>query len=409
MIRLFTRPLSRLFRRPDLILMRLVTAWIFAGALIVLVAGCDSRANNDSANHAMPPPEVARSVVRAADVELPLEYVAQVGGSREVQVRARVEGILQKRTYTEGKPVKAGETLFLIDPAPFQAALDRARADLAEQEARLAQADKELKRVQPLFADRAVSQKDRDTAQAERDQASAAVKSARAAVRTAEIDLGYTRVTAPIAGITSREVRSEGSLVRPGDASGALTTLNQVDPAYVRFTYAENEALMIRKAIAEGRLRMPAGGPQVEVVLADGSVHPQTGRIDFTDTLVDPQTGTVGVRATVANPDATLLPGQFVRVRLKGVTRPGAIVVPQRAVMQGPDGQFVWVIGDGDKVEFRPVVTGASIGKGWIVEEGLKGGERVATDNLLKLAPGALVVEPKPAPAAAAGGHAPQG
>lgn len=409
MTRALPRVLPRVRRHRNAALLPLVLVWTFAGALIVFVAGCDSRANNAVGAHAMPPPEVARTVVQPADVELPLEYVAQVGGSRAVQVRARVEGIVQKRTYTEGKPVKAGETLFLIDPAPFQAALDRARADLAEQEARSAQADKELKRVLPLFADRAVSQKDRDAAQAERDQSAAAVKSARAAVRSAEIDLGYTRVVAPIAGVTSREVRSEGSLVRPSDDSGQLTTLNQVDPAYVRFSYAENEALAIRKNLADGRLRMPAGGPVVEIVLADGSVHPQPGRIDFTDTLIDVQTGTVGVRATVANPDATLLPGQFVRVRLKGVVRPQAIVVPQRAVMQGPAGQFVWVIGDGDKVEFRPIVTGAAIGKGWIVESGLQGGERIALDNLLKLAPGAVVVEPKPQPAqpaaaAAAGG-----
>lgn len=379
-----------------------VSPALAAALLAMFLSACDSNANAPGSAAAMPPPPVARTSIEPRDIELPLEYVAQVSGSRQIEVRARVEGILQKRTYTEGKPVKAGDTLFIIDPAPFQAAYDKAKADLAEQEARLVQAERELKRVLPLFADKAVSQKDRDAAQSERDQASAAVKAARAALRTAEIDLGYTRVTAPISGLTSREVRSEGSLVRPGDDSGRLTTINQVDPVYVRFSYADNEALALRKAIAAGTVRQPANGFSVEVVLADGSVHPQLGMVDFTDTLINTDTGTVGVRATVPNPNATLLPGQFVRVRLKGAVRHGALLVPQRAVMQGPNGQFVWVIGEGDKIEFRPIVTGRAIGNEWIVEDGLKGGERIALDNLLKLRPGVQVVEPPPAQQAAA-------
>lgn len=386
---------------------RPLAAFALALAAAWLLTACDRQAQ--SAMGAMPPPEVARLVVEARDVELPLEYVAQVAGSRHIDVRARVEGILQKRTYVEGHVVKAGDTLFLIDPAPFQAELERARGELAEQEARYAQAEKEFKRLQPLFVEKAVSQRDRDDALAERDKAQAAVKAARAALRSAEINLGYTRVTAPIGGITSQEARSEGSLLRPGDASGLLTRITQVDPVYVNFAYADNEALALRKAVAAGKVVLPPGqGLPAEVVLGDGSLYPRQGLVSFTDATIDTATGTVRARAEFPNPDAVLMPGQFVRLRLKGVVRKAALLVPQRAVMQAPSGKFVWLIGAEGKVEIRPIEVGAAIGKDWVVESGLSGGEQVVLDNLLKLAPGApvRVVEPQApgAPAAPAQG-----
>ncbi len=369
---------------------RLAVALACVGALAAALGGCgDSRANAPAGE--MPPPEVTRTTVAPRDVELPIEYSAQVAGSRQIEVRARVEGILLKRTYTEGQPVKAGATLFLIDPAPFQAALEQARGNLAEQEARLAQAERELKRIQPLFADKAVSQRDRDDALTERDKALAAVKAARAAVRDAEINLSYTKVTAPIAGLTSIEGRSEGSLVRPGDASGRLTTLAQTDPAYVNFSFADNELLGLRRAVAEGEVSMPADALEVELRLADGTTYPRLGRINFTDTLIDTATGTVRARAEVPNPEGALLPGQFVRVTVKGIVRKQALLVPQRAVMQAPTGKFVWLIGADGKVELRPVTVGSTVGKDWVVEQGLTGGEQVILDNLLKLRPGIAV------------------
>ncbi|HXH04475.1 MAG TPA: efflux RND transporter periplasmic adaptor subunit, partial [Candidatus Competibacteraceae bacterium] len=353
---------------------RIAAVLVLFGASAVTLSGCGkSEANAPAAQ--MPPPEVARLTVAPRDVELPIEYVAQVAGSRQVEVRARVEGILLQRTYIEGRPVQAGDTLFVIDPAPFQAALEQARGNLAEQQARLAQAERDLKRVLALVADKALSQRDRDAAIAERDKAQAAVRAAQAAVREAEINLGYTKVTAPIAGITSKEVRSEGSLVRPGEDSGLLTTISQLDPAYVNFSYADNELLALRRAVAEGKVSMPEGqGLEVELRLADGSLYPHAGRVNFTDSVIDTGTGSVRARAEFPNPDAALLPGQFVRVRVKGVVRRNVVLVPQRAVMQAPNGKFVYLVGAENKVEMRSIETGAAIGKEWLVERGLGGG-----------------------------------
>ncbi len=360
--------------------------------LSLCLSACIPSQATPEASAPPPPPTVHSLSLQARDVAVPVEYAAQIAGSRQVVVRARVEGILLKRTYQEGQAVKAGSVLFEIDPVPFQVTLEQTRANLAEQEARLAQTERELKRVLPLFAEKAVSQRERDSALSERDQAQAAVRSAKAAVREAEINLSYTKVLAPISGITSQEARSEGSLVRPGDESGELTTIAQLDPIYVNFSYSDNELLSLRQAQAEGKITMNEGVPlQVNLTLADGSRYPLTGQINFTDSIIDSRTGTVKARAQFANPDGRLLPGQFVRVQIQGITRKQALLVPQKAVMQAPNGQFVYVLNQQSQVEMRPIQTGQSLGADWIVEQGLQPGDEVVLDNLLKIAPGAPV------------------
>lgn len=252
----------------------------------------------------MPPPEVTVVTVKPADVPLPLEYVGQTAGSREVEVRARVSGILLKRLYAEGRPVKAGDALYQIDPEQAKAALDQARGALEVEQAKLIRAKQDQARILPLFAENAVSQKDRDEAVANFESAQASAAAARARVREAQINMDYTRVTAPISGMTSKEVRSEGSLVSPSGDASLLTKISQLDPMYVNFSMSDNELLRLRTWQAQGRFEPPEGERYtVEVKLSDGSMFPTAGRLNFTDNLIDPSTGAIRSRAEFANPD----------------------------------------------------------------------------------------------------------
>jgi membrane fusion protein (multidrug efflux system) len=344
---------------------------------------------------------VSVKTMQAADVALVSEYVAQTSGSREVEVRARVSGILQKRAYTEGSTVKAGDLLFQIDAAPYQAAVDQAAAALKLQEASLIRAQQDHDRVIPLFKENAVSQKDRDDAVAALASAKASVAAARAGLKSAQINLDYTRVTAPIGGVTSAEVRSEGSLVQPGEG-GLLTRISQLDPIHVKFSLSDNDVLKAQKLAAEGKLRLPAGNRYtVSLKLPDGAQYGRDGVIDFADRVIDPATGTSAARATFANPQGQLRPGQFVRVQLKGATRLGALVVPQQAVLSSQQGKMVWVVGKDNTAEPRPLQLGEATPAGFIVESGLKAGEQVIVDNLIKLRPGAKVVPQAGKPASA--------
>ncbi|AXK40836.1 efflux RND transporter periplasmic adaptor subunit [Crenobacter cavernae] len=326
----------------------------------------------------------------AKDVPVPFEFVGQTAGSREVEVRARVGGILLKRAYTEGKSVKQGDLLFQIDPAQFQAALDQAQGALKVEEAQRARTRQDYDRILPLFKENAVSQKDRDDAAAAYQSAQASVAAAQARVKEAQINLGYTRVTAPISGMTSKEVRSEGSLVSTGD--GSLTKISQIDPMYVNFSFSDNDLLAFRRDEQSGKLKLPEDRRfEVSVKLSDGSSYAKSGRLNFTDNLIDPSTGTIRARAEFANPDGELLPGQFVRVFLNGAKRVNAILIPQRAVLTSQQGKMVWVVDAKNTVAPRPVTLGAEVGDQVLVETGLKPGERVVIDNIIKLRPGAPV------------------
>jgi membrane fusion protein (multidrug efflux system) len=338
----------------------------------------------------MPPPEVA--VVTVAPKTLPVryEYVGQTAGFREVEVRARVNGILLKRNYQEGATVKRGQSLFLIDPAPFQVALAKAEADLATAEARQAQATREADRLKSVLDIRAVSRKEYDDAVSSAQIAAAEVKGALARVSEAKLNLDYTRVESPITGVSSRALQSEGTLVSGPQV--LLTSVTQVDPIYVIFGIPEADQLRIRRDVEAARLKLPPDQRfEVGVTLADGTAYGKQGKLGFTDVRVNPATGTIEARAELPNPDGALRPGQFVRVRLTGATRPNAITVPQRAVLEGPKGKFVYVVNAESKVEARPVAVGEWAGEAWVIDSGIAAGDRVVTDGVMKIGPGAPV------------------
>ncbi|HEX7053382.1 MAG TPA: efflux RND transporter periplasmic adaptor subunit [Burkholderiales bacterium] len=374
------------------------------------LAGCDA-SNGSEKGHGggnpfagMPPPEV--NVVRVAPrtLEETFSYVGQTAGSREVEVRARVTGILLTRNFTEGAPVKKGQSLYTIDPAPFQAAVNRAAADVAAAEARLEQARRNAARLKPLYAEKAVSQKDYDDAVSAQAIGEADLQAARARLVEARLNLAYTRVEAPASGITGRSLRQEGSLVSGPDV--LLTTITQIDPIWVNFAIPDRESQAMQAEARAGRLVLPKGGAfEVALERADGTRYPHTGRVNFVDVRVSPGTGTREMRAELPNPDGVLRPGEFVRVILRGATRPDAITVPQRAVLEGPQGKFVYVVNDKSMVEVRPVEVGRWWGDDWIITRGLQPGDRVVTDGVMKLGPGAPVriaeAAPKP-PAKAA-------
>ena len=381
---------------------------------ILLVAAVAACSRTPDAPPAPPPVPVSVITVSAGPAPYIGEYVGETESSREVEIRARVEGFLESIEYREGSVVREGDVLFQMDRKPFVATLDAAQAELAAQQARLTTASANLKRVAPLAAEDALSQKDLDDAQGQKDAAVAAVEGARAKVQQAEINLGYTTIHSPVTGVTSFARKQPGSFVAPGPDS-LLTYVSALDPMRVNFSISENDQLNYQKLVAEGKLVRPADGKyMVKVVLGDGTVLPATGRVTFGDASFSRETGTFLVRAELPNKDGGLRPGQFVRVLLEGSTWKDAIQVPQRAVMQGPQGNFVWVIDAESKAQPRPVVLGPLGDGAWLVQQGLQSGDRVVVDGGLKLAPGAAVTvapDARAAPPAgpAAPAPAPQG
>jgi membrane fusion protein (multidrug efflux system) len=351
--------------------------------LALLAAGCSPP--GDQHGGGFPPPAVTVVVVEPKDVPVTYEYVAQTAGYREVEVRARVTGILLKRNYSEGTAVKQGQSLFTIDPAPFQTALARAEGDLAVAEARLAQAKREVARLKPVLEAKAVSQKELDDAVSAEQVADAEVKSARARVTEAKLNLDWTRVEAPISGTTSRAAVSEGSLISGPNV--LLTAVTQTDPMYVIFGVPDREHIALRRDAEAGRLKLPADGRlKAALKLADGSAYPREGVVNFRDVRVNTQTGTSESRAEFSNPGNVLRAGEFVRIELRGAVRPRAIVVPQRAVLESPKGKYVYVVNHENKAEPRPVEVGDwSAPDGWIINGGLEAGERVVVDGVMKL------------------------
>jgi membrane fusion protein (multidrug efflux system) len=368
----------------------------FAGLLTAALAGCDRP--QAAGGMAFPPAAVTTQVVQPASYPVDFEYVGQALASKDAEVRSRVTGIVEQRLYQEGAVVKAGQPLFQIDPRPYQAQLASAEAEIARAQAEKARAEREVARLRPLAEKKAIGQKEADDAQSQAELAAAAIKAAEAKATEARLNLGYTRVVAPIAGVTGRAQVSEGSLANANTT--LLTAISQTDPIWVGFSVSENERLALERARNAGKLRIPNGpGYEVELKLADGSRFPRTGRINFSDTRINPQTGTSEMRATVPNADGALKPGQFLRVVLKGAQRPDAIAVPQVAVMEGPQGKFVYVPGKNDKgidvATPRPVVAGdwtTQQGRNlWIIESGLKPGDTVIVDGVARLMPGAPI------------------
>jgi membrane fusion protein, multidrug efflux system len=343
----------------------------------------------------MPPSEVAVAIAARETLPVSWEYAGQTVGSREVEVRARVTGILLSRNFKEGERVKQGQSLFTIDPKPFEAALARAVADVAAAEARYEQAKRNAARLKPLYAEKAVSQKEHDDAVSSEQIGFADVKAAQARLTEAKLNLSYTKVEAPVSGVTTRALPSEGTLV--SGPSVLLTSVVQVDPIWVNFGISDNEQAQLQKDVQSGAIKLPAAF-EIELRMSDGTVYSRAGKLDFADVRVSTTTGTREARAEVPNPDGALRPGQFVRVVLKGAVRPNAVTVPQRAVMEGPQGKFVYVVDEKSTAQARPVQAGEWTGERWIITSGLQGGERVITDGVMKIGPGApvKVAEPKP-------------
>jgi membrane fusion protein, multidrug efflux system len=372
--------------------------FVLIAVVAFALAGCGQQQSHGGGMPAFPPAEVTTLTVQPASYPVTFEYVGQGIGSKDAEVRARVTGIVEQRLFQEGAWVKAGQPLFQIDPKPYQAQLASAEAEIARAQSEKARSEREVARLRPLAERKAIGQKEADDAQSQAEFAAAAIKNAEAKATEARLNLSYTRVTAPISGMTSRALQSEGSLATANQT--LLTTISQFDPIWVGFNISENERLKLERARAEGRLKVPNGsGYEVELKLADGSRFPRTGKINFTDTRINPQTGTSELRATVANADGALKPGQFVRVVLKGAERPDAIAVPQVAVMEGPQGKFVYVVGKNEKgIEVatpRPIVAGdwtTVDGRNlWLIDSGLKPGDVVIVDGVAKLMPGAPI------------------
>lgn len=367
---------------------------VFAASLSLVVAACNQSSGNQAGHGGpgggMPPASVSVMTVQPKPLLAQFEYTGQTAGSREVEVRARVRGILLARHFTEGGTVKKGQSLYTIDPAPFQAAVAKAEADLAGAAARLEQAKRNAARLKPLYAEKAVSQKDYDDAASAEAIGEADLKAARARLTQARLDLEYTRVEAPVSGIVGRSMPSEGTLVSGPEL--LLTTITQVDPMWVNFGIPDADQLRMRREAEAGRLELPKDGRfEIRLRLADGQVVARTGWLTFSDVRISGETGSSAARAVIPNPDARLRPGQFVRVTLAGATRPAAVLVPQRAVLEGPQGKFVYVVDAKGAAQARPVELGEWAGSDWIVTDGLSAGERVIVDGVMKIGPGAPV------------------
>ncbi len=325
-------------------------------------------------------------------VSLLSELPGRVEPLRTAQVRARVNGVVLKRQFAEGAVVRAGQPLFLIDPAPYVAAVDSAQAQVARAQAGLAQASATAERYKPLAEARAISQQDFVNAQAAEKAAAADVAAAQAALRSARINLGYAQVTAPIAGRIGRALVTEGALVSAAEAT-QLALIQQTSTVYVNFTQSSGEVLRLRRAVANNELQRVGGqAVAVSVVLEDGSVLPQPGKLLFSDLSVDPTSGQVTLRAEVPNADGLLLPGQFVRVRLAQAELPGGFLVPQQAVTRTQQGDTVLVVGEGNKPAPRQVNIRSGQSGQWVVTGGLKAGDKVIVDGFQKMfVPGAPV------------------
>jgi membrane fusion protein, multidrug efflux system len=370
----------------DTTVSRLARRGVSAGArgLIcgaVVLTGC----RKPAAPTVPPPPQVSVLTVQRQTIPGQYEWVAQAAASRSVQVRSQVSGVIVERPYIEGTDVPKGKVLYRIDPRTYQANYESAKARVAEAQAQFANAERTLNRLKPLLDERAVAQQDVDNAQAAYDQAHAAVLDAQAAVDAAKKNYDDTFVRAEIRGRAGRALMEVGAVTQGADDQ--LTTVDQVDPIYIYFNPSDQEVLQWRRDIASKRLVLPAGVLDVQATLADGSVFNQTGKLDFVSLSLQPTTSALQLRAEFPNPQHTLLPGQFLRVRLLGLKRNDAILVPQRAVLQGLNGSFVYVLGDSNRVSARTVSAAAWQGTQWLIDDGLKPGDRIVVDGVQKIAP----------------------
>ena len=378
---------------------RRVFSVLVLGGFLLLLAGCSSSSSKGAS--APPPPVVEVATVVQQDTPIYSEWVATLDGYVNAQIQPRVSGYIIKQNYKEGSVVRKGEVLFEIDPRPFKAALDQAKAQLAQAEAQLGKANLDVERDTPLAQARAIAQGQLDTEIQARLGAQALVQAAKANVEQAELNMEFTKVTSLVTGIAGIAQVQIGNLVGP---NSVLTSVSQVDPIKAYFTVSEQQFVDFHRrfptqeSVEEQRRRMP-----LELLLADGSVYERPGRIYFADREVNPATGAIRIAGVFPNPNNLLRPGGFGRVRLSAKTQTGALLVPQRAVMELQGSYQVAVVGDDNKVSIRPVTVGERVGKLWIVTEGLKAGERVVVEGLMKVRDG-TPVKAVPADSAKAGG-----
>lgn len=372
-------------------------AALVAALLVPAAAGCGKKEAM-----VLPAPEVFVTQAVAKDVPVTMELIGQTAGSKDVEIRARVEGYLESVNFREGDFVKAGDLLYQIDPKPFQAAVASAKAQVATMQARLGQTETEVARLKPLAEQQAVSRRDYDNAVSNRDAALAQLDAAKAALDKSQLDLGYTTIKAPISGLADLTKVKPGNLVGRGEST-LLTTISVVDPIYFNVAITEADYLMFAQRDRQ------SGKAAADLVLADGSVYGEKGRLDAVQRAVDPRTGTLSIRILFPNPKNILRPGQFGKIQFVSETLPGAVCVPQKAVSELQGVFQVVVVGDGNKAEIRTVKTGPRFGDLWVLREGLKAGETVVVEGLQQVKPGGEV-KPKPieaAKAAAAEGAAP--
>lgn len=362
-----------------------------AGILIALAISTLGGCGRDAPKPSAPgPATVSVMTIARRDVPVTGIYVAQTQSSQAVNIQARVSGFLDRRVYTEGAVVKAGQIMFQMDPKPFQAQVDAAKAALQRNQAAMEVARANLARTKPLAQLNALSQKDLDDAQGQFEQSAAAVEQAKAQLVEAQLNLSYTTIRSPVNGVSSFAVVADGTYLNPQNS--LLTTVSVLSPMWINFSISENELERIRNEVKVGLLKLPDGGRfVVEVEMVDGSLFPYAGKMTFADPSYNSTTGTFLLRATVDNPAGVLRPNQYVRARLIGAIRPHAIVVPQRAVQQSGKGHFVWVVDKENRAEQRPVTVGAWKGGGWFISEGLEAGDRVVVDGGIRLAQGAIV------------------
>lgn len=325
--------------------------------------------------------------VKATSVPITAEAIAQTEGAKEVEIRPRVGGILLKRIYDEGASVKAGQTMFLIDPMPYQIALQQAKAAYSAQQARVEQTAREELRLSSLLASQSISQREYDNASSDKATSVANLQQVSANVREAELNLSYTNVTSPLSGVSGRFQFSEGSLVAPN--TSLLTTVSQISPIWVRFSLSDSEIKSLGGHLTQKNVK------EVSLLLPDGTEYNQKGKLNFSASQIDPKLGTQQLRAAFENNDHQLLPGQFVRAKISTGVRNGVFLIPQTSVLTGDQGKFVFVAEKNNEGKFvaavRPIKEGGWMGNNWVVLEGLKEGDQVIADNLIKVRPGAPV------------------
>lgn len=378
--------------------------WVGLSSLLLgALAACSDREGAAPAQAAV---EVGVVTVEPSSVTLHRELPGRTTPFRVAEVRARVNGIVQKRLFEEGSDVKKGQVLFQIDPAPYRAALDSAKANLARAQASVESARLLEARYEDLLKDNAVSRQEYDNAAAAAKAALAEVAAGQAAVRTAEINLGYTRVTSPIAGRIGRAEVTEGAYAQQAQAT-LLATVQQLDPIYVDLTQSTAELMELRRQLEEGALERSGEGAKVRLLLEDGTMYPHEGTLQFSDVTVNPSTGSVTIRALVPNPEGRLLPGMFVRAQLEEGTRDGALLVPQIALRRDAQGEAsVLVVGSDGTVEARSVQAPRALGNKWLVTEGLAPGERIIVEGLQKVRPGSTVTAVPASTVESANAHA---